>query len=122
MGSLQIQENDGIVLVYMADAKILDEPQIQKIGEELLSAAERAAGTKKMVVNFRGVGYMSSAMIGKLVLLNKHCKNQGITLKLCEISSNVEEVFKIMKLNKVFDIHKTEEKAIKSFDKKGWFG
>jgi anti-sigma B factor antagonist len=32
------------------------------------------------------------------------------------------EVFKITKLNKLFDIHKTEEKAIESFDKKGWFG
>jgi anti-sigma B factor antagonist len=43
-------------------------------------------------------------------------------LKLSDISGNVSEVFKIMKLNKVFEIYKTEEKAIKAFDKKGWFG
>jgi anti-sigma B factor antagonist len=56
------------------------------------------------------------------VLLNKKCKTDGIDLKLSDIAGNVGEVFKIMKLNKVFDIHKTEEKAVKSFDKKGWFG
>jgi hypothetical protein len=32
------------------------------------------------------------------------------------------EVFKITKLNKLFDILDTEEKALGSFDKKGWFG
>ncbi len=122
MGSLQIQENDGVLVVNLAESKILDEAKIQKIGEELLEAAQRASTGKKLLVSFRGVGFMSSAMIGKLVLLHKKCKKDAIDLKLCEISPNVAEVFKIMKLNKVFDIQKDEEKAIKAFNKKGWFG
>jgi anti-anti-sigma regulatory factor len=44
---------------------------------------------------------MSSAMITKLVMLNKGCKAQGVKLKLCEVSPNVMEVFKITKLNKL---------------------
>ena len=40
-------------------------------------------------------------------------------LKFCEVSPNVMEVFKITKLNKLFDIQDGEEKAIASFDKKG---
>ena len=122
MGSLKIRETDDIVVAYLAEAKILDEAKIQKIGDELVAAAEQASRGKKLVISFRGVGYMSSAMIGKLVLLNKRCKKDGIDLKLCDIAANVAEVFKIMKLNKVFDIYKTEEKAIKAFGKKGWFG
>ena len=122
MASLRTQETDGVLVVYFTDSKILDEAKIQKIGAELIEAADAAAAEKKMVLNFTGVGFMSSAMIGKLVLLNKKCKMDGIDLKLCDISGNVQEVFKIMKLNKVFDIYKTEEKALKSFDKKGWFG
>ena len=104
------------------DSKILDEAKIQKIGSELIAAAESAANSeKKLLLNFSGVGFMSSAMIGKLVLLNKKCKTDGVDLKICNISPNVAEVFKIMKLNKVFDIYKTEEKGLKAFDKKGWF-
>jgi anti-sigma B factor antagonist len=122
MGSLRTQETDGVLVVYFTDSKILDEAKIQKIGSELIAAADAAAADKKMVLNFTGVGFMSSAMIGKLVLLNKKCKMDGIDLKLSDISGNVQEVFKIMKLNKVFDIYKTEEKALKSFDKRGWFG
>lgn len=121
MAYLKIRETDDILVALLAEAKILDEAKIQKIGEELVAAADRAASGKKLILSFRGVGYMSSAMIGKLVLLNKRCKKDGVELKLCDISANVEDVFKIMKLNKVFDIYKTEEKAVKAFSKKGWF-
>ena len=122
MTSLRTQETDGVLIVYFNDTKILDEPKIQKIGTELMNAPTNATSDKRLVLNFTGVGFMSSAMIGKLVLLNKKCKTDGVALKLSDISGNVSEVFKIMKLNKVFDMYKTEEKALKSFDKKGWFG
>ncbi len=122
MTSLRTQETDGVLVVYFNENKILDEAKIQKIGTELIEAADSATSEKRLLLNFTGVGFMSSAMIGKLVLLNKKCKTDGVALKLSDISGNVSEVFKIMKLNKVFDIYKSEEKALKSFDKKGWFG
>jgi anti-sigma B factor antagonist len=122
MALLKTQEIEGAQVVYFLEGKILDEAKIQKIGSELMEAADATASTKRLLLNFTGVAFMSSAMIGKLVLLNKKCKTDDISLKLCDISGNVSEVFKIMKLNKVFDIYKTQDKALKSFDKKGWFG
>ncbi len=122
MASLRTQETDGVLIVYFNETKILDDSKIQKIGSELIDAATNTVANKRLLLNFSGVGFMSSAMIGKLVLLNKKCKTDEITLKLCGISGNVSEVFKIMKLNKIFQIYKTEEKALKSFDKTGWFG
>lgn len=122
MSSLKSQEIEDVLVVYFTDAKILDEARIQQIGKELMEMAASASQSKKMVLNFQGVQFMSSAMIGKLVLLNKKCKTAEIDLKLCQISTNVLEVFKITRLNKVFDIHPDEEKALKAFGKKGWFG
>jgi anti-sigma B factor antagonist len=124
MSSLRSQIVDGVLVVYFTDAKILDEARITQIGQELMSAVASASQNKKMVLNFQGVQFMSSAMIGKLVLLNRKCKTDEVVLKMSNISPNVLEVFKITKLNKVFEIYDTEEKAIKSFDKGkgGWFG
>ena len=119
--TLQINEHEDVLVVGFSDSKILDDARIQQLGKELVEQAAAAQGGK-MVLNFDGVSFMSSAMIGKLVLLNKKCKQDDVVLKLCNISPNVAEVFKIMRLNKVFDIYKDEEKAVKSFDKKGWFG
>jgi anti-anti-sigma factor len=128
MSSLKTKmDGDGdskdVLVVYFTDAKILDETRIAQIGADLMSSAASAGQSKKMLVNFQGVQFMSSAMIGKLVLLNKKCRTDEVALKMCMISPNVLEVFKITKLNKVFEIFDTEEKALKAFNKgKGWFG
>lgn len=121
MAAITTQAHGEVFVVGLTDSKILDSQRIEQIGKELNEAVPQAIH-KKLVVNFRGVSFMSSAMITKLVMLNKVCKAQGVALKFCEVSPNVMEVFKITKLTKIFDIQPDEEKAIASFDKKGWFG
>lgn len=121
MSAVRVEPKEDVVVCYFTDGKILDSQRIEEVGKDLQGAVPQAIH-KKLVLNFRGVSFMSSAMISKLVLLNKTCKAAGVRMKFCEVSPNVMEVFKITKLNKVFDIQKTEEKAIASFDKKGWFG
>ena len=121
MAAITSQTMGEILVLGFTDSKILDSQRIEQVGKELQETVPQAIH-KKMLLNFRGVSFMSSAMITKLVMLNKNCKAQGVALKFCEVSPNVLEVFKITKLTKLFDIQDGEEKAIASFDKKGWFG
>lgn len=115
------QTDDGVLVVTFSDAKILDEAKIQQIGKELIECVAKTPDSK-LLLDFTGVSFMSSAMIGKLVLVHKKCKTSDIKMKVCNISDNVMEVFKITRLHKVFDIQKDREKALASYDKKGWFG
>jgi anti-anti-sigma factor len=121
MAAITTQNAGEILVVGFTDSKILDSQRIEQVGKELQDSVALAIH-KKMLLNFRGVSFMSSAMITKLVMLNKGCKAKDVTLKFCEVSPNVMEVFKITRLNKLFDIQDGEEKAIASFDKKSWFG
>lgn len=121
MAAITTQQLGEVFVVGFADSKILDSQRIEQVGRELQETVPMAI-QKKLLLNFRGVSFMSSAMITKLVMLNKTCKAQGVTLKFCDVSPNVLEVFKITKLNKLFDIQTDEAKALASFEKKGWFG
>ena len=121
MAATTTEHNGEILVVGFMDTKILDSQRIEQVGKELQDAVPQAIH-KKLLLNFRGVSFMSSAMITKLVMLSKGCKAQGVALKFCEVSPNVLEVFKITRLNKLFDIHPNEDKAVASFEKKGWFG
>ena len=121
MSAITIQSKDEVLVVYFTDGKILDSQRIEQVGLELQEAVPQATH-KRLLLNFRGVSFMSSAMITKLVMLNKSCKTEEIALKFCDVSPNVMEVFKITRLNRLFDIAETEEKAISGFGKKGWFG
>ena len=121
MAAITTSTNGEVLVVGFLDSKILDSQRIEQVGRELQEIVVQAIH-KKLLLNFHGVSFMSSAMITKLVMLNKTCKAQTVSLKFCEVSPNVLEVFKITKLNKLFDIQGEEEKALASFDKKGWFG
>jgi anti-anti-sigma factor len=119
---LQLIDRGEVLSVSFQPGTMIDQVIIEQIGKELLEAALEASSNRKLLVNFHGVKFMSSAMLGQLMLLYKRCKADKIKLKLCNISANVMEVFKITKLNKLFDICDSEVDAVKAFDKRGFFG
>lgn len=121
MSALRTEERGDVLVVYFTEARILDEAMITQIGKDLISAAERAT-SRRLLLNFHGVAFMSSAMIGKLILLNKKCKSDDIKLQLCSAAPSILGVFKIMNLGKGLAIHANEQAALAAFDKKGWFG
>ena len=118
---LTTRDEGEVVVVNLTEARVLDEENIRKIGDELLNMAMAAAADKKLLVNFRQVRFMSSSMIGQVVRLHKRCKADKIRLKLCNISGEIKEVFRITGLVKLLDIHDDEAEALEAFDKKGWF-
>ncbi|MFO0870325.1 MAG: STAS domain-containing protein [Pirellulales bacterium] len=121
MSSVWSQKNGEVLVIYFNDAKILDESRINQIHADLNDMVSKSEHGK-VVLNFQNVAFMSSAMIGKLILIHKKCKADQVNIKLSNISPNIMEVFKIMKLNKLFDIHADEGTAVKAFEKSGWFG
>ena len=121
MATLITRAAGDVLVAYFQDVRIIDESRISNLGQELTELVNDT-DNKKVILNFQNVSFMSSAMIGKLVLVGKKCKTADVGLRLCNINDNVEEVFSLMKLGKVFKIDKDEETSIAKFDKKGWFG
>ncbi len=118
---VELADRGEVVVAYLKHAAILSQAEIDAVGKELLQAALEASSTKKLLVNFQAVNYMSSAMLGKLLQVHKRTKADKITLKFCELCANLMEVFKITKLDKLFDIQKDEASALASFEKRGFF-
>ena len=121
MTTLQTRNQDDILIASFEDDRIIDESRIAKLGDDMMELIT-SSKHERIVLNFKNVAFMSSAMIGKLILFGKKCKSTEIQLRLCDINENVQEVFDLMKLEKVFQVAENEEKAIESFSKKGWFG
>ena len=112
-----LTRSDGDVLVaYFQDVRIIDESRINSLGQELAELINDS-DNNKIILNFQNVSFMSSAMIGKLVSFGKKCKTAKVALRLCNINDNVDEVFKLMRLNKVFAIDKDEETSLKKIKK-----
>src|SRR3984893_19305369 len=110
---LEVEDIGDVTVVNFTDRKILDEQNIQVIGEQLFSLVDEA-GRRKLLLNFANVEYLSSAALAKLITLNKKLQQVGGVLKLCNIDPQIYEVFEITKLNKLFNIHREEQEALQS--------
>lgn len=119
---LQLADRGEVLVARVRHASILDQAVIDEIGSELKQAALEASSNHKLLLDFREVSFMSSAMLGALLQLSKRCKADKTKLKLCHISPELMEVFKITKLNKIFEIYPDEAAGLAAYDKRGFFG
>ena len=111
---LDIDEANDVTVARFTDKKILDESNIQIIGNQLFSLVDEDH-RQKIVLDFTNVEYLSSAALGKLITMDKKVKASGGKLRLCSIRSDILEVFKITRLDKLFTIRENREKALEGF-------
>jgi anti-anti-sigma factor len=119
--SLSTYTKDGILTVVLDEARLLDDTKIEKVGTDLIEALNKTT-EERVILDFRNVKFMSSSMLGKLVQMHKKSGEFKVKLKLCSIDPEIRQVFKITKLDKLFDIAADEEAARAAFMKRGWFG
>lgn len=110
-----VRQLDGdIEHVGFVDQNILDEASIQHIGDEITSLIDRAV-TPKLLIDFDQVQHMTSAALGTLITINNRIREKGGQLRLANIHPQIFEVFKITRLDSLFQIHETVAKAADSF-------
>jgi hypothetical protein len=91
---LESERRDGVLIVRFLNTQLAGEDLISRVGRELFKQpAEAAAYRGKLLLSFRGVVSVSSAMFGKLVILYKRCRDLEVELKLCEIPPDLREMF-----------------------------
>jgi anti-sigma B factor antagonist len=111
---LDIEEMGDITIAKFIDKKILDENNIQVIGNQLFGLVDEE-GRTKIVLDFSNVEYLSSAALGKLITMEKKVKAAKGKLRLCCIRPEIYEVFAITKLNRLFKICEDQERALEGF-------
>jgi len=111
---LKFHEQGDVMVVEFKDSKILDDTVIQEIGDELFGLVDKQF-RPKMVLDFTNVDYLSSAALGKLITLHKRVREKKGHLRFCAIKPKIYDVFRITKLDKIFEIHEDRDKALGSF-------
>ncbi len=111
---VDVNEVGDVTVVRFRDRKILDEANIQLLGQELFHLVEQD-NRSKLLLNFTTVEFLSSAALGKLITLDKKVKAASGQLKFSNIRPEIYEVFAITRLNKLFDIREDESDALAAF-------
>ena len=111
---ITVEDVGDVAVVQFVDKKILDEQNIQMIGDDLFRLVDEL-GRRKLLLNFSNVDFMSSAALGKLIRLHQRLAQVGGKLVLCTISKDILQVFTLTKLDKMLKIVKDEQTGLGSF-------
>jgi anti-sigma B factor antagonist len=104
----------GVTVVSFVDSKIVSEEAIQEVGDQLYALVDEE-GHKNILLNFSNVQFLSSAALGKFINLKKRIGAVKGKLKLCCIHPDLFEVFRITRLDQVFEIYDDEQEALDKF-------
>ena len=118
-----VEDNPKIIVEYLSDVavvtltdeKILEESDIQALENSLIPLIEQTPGIK-MVLDFTNVQFLSSSVLGMLIRTSKKIYESNGQLKLCNINEKIFQVFTITRLDRIFDIFKTQESALADLD------
>jgi anti-sigma B factor antagonist len=99
------------VVVTIADEKILEDEDIKALEDSIMPLID---GPVNLVIDFTNVRFLSSTVLGLLIRITKKINEHKGRLKLCGISPRISEIFKITRLNEIFDIYDDAKKAMLS--------
>ena len=106
---------EEIIVAVLTDEKILEDMQIQALESSFMPLIEQNSPAK-LVVDFSNVRFLTSSVLGLLIRISKKIYESEGMLRLCCIQPKIFEIFKITRLDKIFEIHPTREKALEGLE------
>ena len=72
-------------------------------------------GSAHILLNFRGVNFINSSGLGRLILAAKRINEEKGSLKIVELSDDLRELFTFTRLDSKIPIFEKESEALESF-------
>lgn len=108
---VSMSENGDVLIMKIEDERI-NSMVAPALKTEFLKLA--AAGKKKLLVNMSSVRMVDSSGLGALTFGKRQLDETGSELVICCLDEKVLSLFKISKLDMVFDIYENQDEAVKS--------
>lgn len=100
---MQVEQRDDAYIVRFTVPLLSEEINLEQMGYELFALIDRIA-CRKLAVSLRGVKYMTSSGLGKLITLHRKMHRQQGVVVFCDIEEPVHDILRSSKLNTYFRI------------------
>ena len=109
--NLSLEFRGQVVIATLTDEKILDEDQLQGLEGSFLPLIEQTPQIQ-LIIDFSNVKFLTSSVLGLLIRVSKKVYETEGQLRLCSIGSKILDVFRITRLDKIFEIMPSVDDAM----------
>jgi len=111
---LEIEPVGDAFAVRFTARQLVDENVIAAVGSRLFQLVDQP-GPRRLVLNLGQVQQVGSAMVGKLIALNRKVQAAGGRLVLCAVNSVLyQKMFDVLRLSQVFRVYDDERQALQA--------
>ena len=110
--SFSVRKDPKGIVVISVDGQLIVGNR-HELKQKVLEALDR--GDRKFLVDFSSTGYIDSSGLGVLVSLSKKVREVDGDLRLSGLNDDLRTLFELTKLDTLFAISETADKAIASF-------
>jgi anti-sigma B factor antagonist len=112
---IHVQETDGVKVVRFVDHHLFDERTVRETAEQIAAVLPNDGTPIRLVIDFSDVNLISSTLLSKLILLQRRIDGTHGKLRLCDLSSVLQQVFRTSNLDRLFKIDRDQRASIESF-------
>ncbi|MEO8946651.1 MAG: STAS domain-containing protein [Gemmatimonadaceae bacterium] len=105
-------KKEGDVVVVDVEGQLIVGNR-QELKQKVLDDLEK--GERKFLIDFAQTGYIDSSGLGVLVSLSKKIREHGGELRLADLNDDLQTLFELTKLDTLFQISETRERALEGF-------
>jgi anti-sigma B factor antagonist len=111
---LEIKNIDDILVVSLKDSERLNALITEPVKEKLLEYFNKP--NTSLVFDLQGVSFIDSSGFGVFLSALKAANNNYGQFKICNVNSEVMELFKLLQLHHIFEIYNELNPCLKSFN------
>jgi anti-sigma B factor antagonist len=101
---IQLNDVDGIKIVRFNDQQLFDERTVREASEQISINLPSDGTPIRLVLDFSEVNLISSSALSKLILIQRRVDATHGKMRLCELSSILQQVFRTSNLDRLFAI------------------
>lgn len=110
---IAVEYVDNAAVATLTDKKILEAIDIQALENSIIPLVESKQSIN-LVLDFSNVEFLSSSALGLLIRVSKKIYESNGQLRLCGIADSIMQIFKITRLDKIFQIYPDRQDALES--------
>ena len=111
---LDVDEVNDITVIRIRTKQLMGSDVISELSSQLYKLVDEQ-GKRKFVLNCHDVDYVTNSVLGQLLIWDQKIRQNGGSMRICELRRHVMEQIKVRKLLAQFDICIDEETALRDF-------
>ena len=111
---IQVSDDNGIKIVRFNDQQLFDERTVREVAEQISVSLPSDGTPIRLVIDFSEVNLISSSALSKLILIQRRVDATRGKLRLCELSTILQQVFRTSNLDRLFAIDRDQRTSLEA--------